>query len=351
MEIKAVDLFCGIGGLTHGLIKAGIPVIAGIDFDNTCKYAYTQNNKCKFINKDIHDVTVKEVKQLLNGSKVKIVVGCAPCQPFSRHQKDKKHRSKHKEWSLLYEFSRIIKGVKPNVLAMENVPELGNEKVFHDFLETLRHEGYYIDCNIVNVADYGVPQRRKRLVLLAAKRRQINLIESTHTDIVTVKDAIGFLKPIGAGEKNHFDRLHIAAALSSKNIERIKASKPGGTWRDWPEELMLKCHKSASGQTYSSVYGRMRWDDLSPTMTTQFTYYGTGRFGHPEQNRAITLREGAILQSFPPTYDFVSPDCEVSIKHIARHIGNAVPPRLGEIIGKSILAFLNNSKQGRSKDE
>ena len=128
----------------------------------------------------------------------------------------------------------------------------------------------------------------------------------------------------------------MTSALSDVNIQRIQHSVQGGTWRDWPEELMLECHKKASGQTYSSVYGRMKWDDVAPTITTQFTSYGTGRFGHPEQDRALTLREGAMLQTFPQNYSFVPENEPVVLKQIAKHIGNAVPPRLGEIIGLSI---------------
>jgi len=144
------------------------------------------------------------------------------------------------------------------------------------------------------------------------------------------------LSHIGAGETNNRDKLHVASSLSKINLERIRYSIPGGTWRDWPEELILNCHKKKTGRSYSSVYGRMQWDDVAPTITTQFIGYGTGRFGHPEQDRALTLREGAMLQTFPVNYSFVPEGEEVILKIIARHIGNAVPPRLGEIIGLSI---------------
>ena len=219
---------------------------------------------------------------------------------------------------------------------MENVPELEDEQVFKDFVKTLTDLKYNVTYKVVNAADYGVPQRRKRLLLLASKKKKISFIEPTHPKAVTVKDIIGDLPHISAGQKNNNDSLHIAASLSEKNIERIKHSKPGGTWRDWPENLRLECHKKDTGKTYASVYGRMQWDDVAPTITTQFTGYGTGRFGHPEQNRALTLREGAMLQTFPQNYSFVPEGEEVSLKKVARHIGNAVPPRLGEVIGISI---------------
>lgn len=346
MEIKAVDLFCGVGGLTFGLQKAGIPVIGGIDIDGSCEYAYTRNNHCQFIKENIEEVTGKEIKALLRGADIKILVGCAPCQPFSSHQKDKKHRSRHKDWKLLYHFSRLVKEARPHIVSMENVPEIKNETVFDDFVNTLKSEGYTVNYQIVNVADYGVPQRRKRLILLASRRKkEVVLLPPTHQTYVTVKDAIGMLPRISAGEENNIDPLHIAPALSEKNMQRIQHSVPGGTWRDWPDALKLKCHQTEKGKSYASVYGRMRWDELSPTITTQFIGYGTGRFGHPEQDRALTLREGAILQSFPPDYQFVPQGEVIQIRKIARHIGNAVPPRLGEIIGQSIMSSLPKERK------
>lgn len=339
-RIKAIDLFCGVGGLTCGLQQAGIPVVAGFDLDADCEYAYTHNNAGRFIKKSIDDVTGIELQQLYGDAQVKVLVGCAPCQPFSRHQKDKYHRSNHKDWRLLYQFGRIIAECKPDIVSMENVPELIHEKVFIDFLETLKTEGYYVTYSVVNAADYGVPQRRKRLLLLGSRSGDIKLISPTHSHPKTVIEAIGSLPPVSAGEVCATDVLHRSANLSNINLNRIKNSRPGGTWRDWPEDLRLACHLKEKGATYSSVYGRMRWDAPAPTITTQFTIFGTGRFGHPIQNRALTLREGAILQSFPSTYSFINPKNPISFSKIARQIGNAVPPRLGEIIGKSILNFL-----------
>ena len=336
MTYGVVDLFCGVGGLTCGLEKAGLDVVAGFDLDATCEYPYSHNNKARFIHKNIEEVTGLDIKRLLRGYDVKILAGCAPCQPFSRHQKDKHNRKKHKDWKLLYQFARLVKEAKPHIVSMENVPELVNEQVFKDFVKTLEDENYNVTYKVVNAADYGVPQRRKRILLLASKRNRIRFIEPTHTTPVTVREIIGDLPQIEAGEENLSDNLHIAATLSDKNLERIRHSIPGGTWKDWPKELILECHKKDTGKSYASVYGRMEWDDVAPTITTQFTSYGTGRFGHPEQDRALTLREGAMIQTFPANYSFVPDGKEVVLKNVARHIGNAVPPRLGEIIGLSI---------------
>lgn len=348
LTFGVVDLFCGVGGLTCGLRKAGLDVVAGYDLDATCEYSYSFNNHSLFINKNIEDVSGKEIRRLLRGYEVKILAGCAPCQPFSRHQKDKKDRSKHKDWKLLYQFARLVEEANPHIVSMENVPELEKEKVFRDFVDTLKRQKYKVTYKVVNAADYGVPQRRKRLLLLASKRKKITFIEPTHQKCpVTVRDAIGNLPPIEAGENNVNDRLHITSRLSDINIQRIRHSIPGGSWRDWPKELLLQCHKREKGQTYTSVYGRMCWDDVAPTITTQFTGYGTGRFGHPEQDRALTLREGAIIQTFPKDYAFLRPNEKLIIKDVSRQIGNAVPPRLGEIIGLSIIQHYQ--KKSREK--
>jgi len=349
MKIGAVDLFCGVGGLTYGLQCAGINVVAGIDLDKSCKHSFEHNNSSTFIHKNINEVTGKEIKKLLRGYDVKILVGCAPCQPFSSHQKNKKDRKKHKDWSLLYQFARIIEESKPHIISMENVPELMTEQVFVDFIDAIKNLSYHVSYSIVNVADYGLAQNRRRLILLASKYKQIKLISPTHKfQHTTVKDIIGSLPMVQAGKVCPCDRLHIASSLSEINLKRIRASKPNGTWRDWPDELILECHKKPTGKTYSSVYGRMSWDGFAPTITTQFIGYGTGRFGHPVQDRALTLREGALLQSFPIDYSFVREDEAVCLKSISRHIGNAVPPRLGEVVGQSIIESL--SKKRKKKD-
>lgn len=340
-SVGAVDLFCGVGGLTYGLRAAGIDVVAGIDLDDSCQYAYEANNgNNTFIKKNVNEVTGDEINNLLKDFDIKVLVGCAPCQPFSTHRKDKKHRNQHKDWGLLAQFGRLVREVKPDYVSMENVPELVKESVFTDFVDTLKELDYSVHFEVVKAEEYGVPQKRRRLLLLAAKDGTINLIPPG--DVVekhaTVRSAIGKLPAVRAGESCDSDSLQTASVLTDINLRRIQASKPNGTWRDWPDELKLNCHKKSSGKTYPSVYGRMSWDEPAPTITTQFYCYGTGRFGHPEQDRALTLREGAILQSFPTDYVFAKPNEKVSRKAIARHIGNAVPPKLGEAVGKSIIA-------------
>lgn len=349
--IGAVDLFCGIGGLTYGLRASGIDVVAGIDLDESCRYAYEANNEgSSFIARNVSQVDGGEIRRLLSGYDVKVLVGCAPCQPFSNHRKDKRHRNRHKDWGLLAQFGRLAREVEPDYISMENVPELMKESVFTDFVATLDELGYAVEYGVVKAEDYGVPQRRRRLLLLAAREGAIELAPPyAGFSPVTVREAIGSLPPVSAGEVSSADPLQTASALTGINLKRIKASKPDGTWRDWPEDLRLPCHKRNSGKGYPSVYGRMSWDAPAPTITTQFYCYGTGRFGHPEQDRALTLREGAILQSFPADYVFSRDGERVNRKAVARHIGNAVPPKLGEAVGRSIVSACSQAPmEGRA---
>ena len=341
MSYAAIDLFCGVGGLTKGLEQAGINVIAGIDFESSCRYAYETNNKSKFIEKDITKVKAKELKSLYpRETDIHILAGCAPCQPFSKYtQRYRKDGYKDEKWKLLYSFGKLAKETLPEIIAMENVPELEKTNVFLDFVNELENNGYKIFHKVVFCPDYGVPQNRKRLILLASRLGEISLIDKTHMpeNYVTVRDAIGNLPPLIAGSTDPDDLLHSATALSEKNLKRIRQSVPGGTWRDWDSDLQLKCHKRSTGKTYSSVYGRMSWDSPSPTITTQFYGYGNGRFGHPEQDRALSLREGAILQSFPENYRFIRSTDILNKHRLGIQIGNAVPVRLGEVIGISII--------------
>ena len=341
-KISAIDLFCGVGGMTHGLIKAGIPVIAGIDIDKTLRYIYEKNNATQFINKDVRDLCSTDINKLYPKNNIKLLVGCAPCQPFSKHTRKYKNRGKDEKWRLLYDFSRLIKDIMPDIVSMENVPEIINQDVFADFVINLNELGFNVSWKKVYCPDFGIPQTRTRLVLLASKLGKIELIQRTHNSrqYRTVRKTIKNLPPIYAGEINTKDPLHRALKLSLKNIMRIRQSIPGGTWHDWDENLRCPCHNKASGKNYQSVYGRMEWNKPSPTITTQFYTYGTGRFGHPEQDRALSLREGALLQTFPNYYNFIDPNSELSMARIGSYIGNAVPVLLAKAVGLSIISHL-----------
>lgn len=338
----AVDVFCGVGGLTHGMLKEGIPVYAGVDIDPKCRYPYEKNNRCLFVEEDVAKLSGLEVASFFPVNHTKILVGCAPCQPFSTYTRGKKERNLHK-WRLLSAFGRIIRESDADIVSMENVPQLEKEVIFTRFVTDLRSRGYVVTFSNVNCWKYGVPQTRTRLVLFASKYGQVDLLAPTHPSnrCRTVRQAIERLEPIKAGKISLHDPLHRASALSAQNLQRIRASKPGGTWRDWSEHLVAECHKAETGETYPGVYGRMAWDHLGPTVTTQCHGFGNGRFGHPEQNRAISLREAALLQTFPRRYRFVGPDDPITFHHLGRLIGNAVPVRLGRIIARSILKHLD----------
>lgn len=343
-KIGVIDLFCGIGGLSYGMFKKGFDIIAGFDIDDTCKYAYEQNNKSKFYNQDIKTVTKEQINNLFNGYDIKILAGCAPCQPFSSYAFKVKDKDEDK-YDLLYEFGRLVKETLPDIVTMENVSQILSFKekpVLIDFVNLLEKNEYNVDFKVVYCPDYGIPQTRKRIVLLASRLGTINLTPPTHTKSKyrTVRQTIGKLPPIEAGEVCSSDPLHRARSLSELNLKRIKSTPIKGSWRDWDDDLILDCHKKDTGKSFGSVYGRMAWDEPAPTMTTLCTGLGNGRFGHPEQNRAISLREAAMFQTFPKSYKFFSPKTEISITKASRYIGNAVPPKLGKVTAISILNHL-----------
>lgn len=340
-QCNVVDLFCGVGGLTHGLRSAGLKIVAGIDFDDDCEFAFTHNNDdAKFFCRDVASLSPSFIQDLYPDTGYRVLSGCAPCQPFSRYGRGAMNR--RSKWSLLLNFGALVESILPDLVTIENVPELQAHDVFKDFLDILDGCGYQTTYAVLYGPDFGVPQSRRRLVLISSRHGAPHLPQPTHDPETypTVRDAIGMLPPIESGCKDGRDNLHRACTLSNKNLKRIRASVPGGSWRDWPKSLRSNCHKSQSGATYPSVYGRMEWDKPAPTITTQFFGYGNGRFGHPEQDRALSLREGAILQSFPSNYSFHPPSEYFSSQKLGQLIGNAVPVRLGQAIGSAILEHL-----------
>lgn len=343
-----VDLFCGIGGLSHGFIQSGFRVVAGIDNDEACRYAYEHNNLAEFIGKDVGQVTAEEILALYPPGATKILVGCAPCQDYSKY--NKKSGMKGNKWELLEAFGDLIVDTQPHVVSMENVPELKLYKdgtIYAGFVNQLIAAGYHVSSKIVYCPAYGIPQQRRRLVLLASKLGPIELIPPLLEEhqYCTVRATISDLPAIEAGGISATDPLHRSSKLSPLNLRRIQASKPGGTWRDWPTELIATCHTKEQGESYPSVYGRMEWDAPAPTITTQCHGYGNGRFGHPTQDRAISVREAALLQTFPKNYQFVRAEDPIILTVICRHIGNAVPVQLGKVIAQSIAQHLQQVRQ------
>ena len=335
-----VDLFCGAGGLSFGFKNQGFEISAGIDIDENCRYPYEENIGAPFIRKDVSKVTCEKLVELFDPHRIKILVGCAPCQPFSKYNQ----KNNDPKWNLLCFFGKLISTTKPEIVSMENVPELlkfQNGAVFNNFIKQLTNAGYHVSFDTLYAPDYGLPQSRSRLVLLASLLGPISLPKPSHqNNHISVRNALHNLPPLLPGAEHPKDNLHKTSNLSELNKKRIEASSPEGSWNDWPDGLIAKCHKSKSGKGYKSVYGRMSWDKPSPTITTQFYGFGNGRFGHPEQDRAISLREGAILQGFPKWYKFVPPSEKVHFTKVGKMIGNAVPVTLANAIAKSVKSHL-----------
>ena len=344
---SVVDVFCGVGGLSHGFVQEGFDLRAGIDIDASCRYAYERNNASRFIERDVGDLCGDDVNRLFAEGEPRILVGCAPCQPFSTYSQNRTDG----KWQLLTEFGRLVAEARPDVVSMENVPRLTSfheGELFRQFVAMLERAGYGVWWNVVNCADYGVPQTRKRLVVLASRCGSIELTPPTHAPDahLTVQDAIANLPRIAAGERHADDALHTASRLSDTNLARIRASKPGASWHHWDDTLVAQCHRKPSGRWYQGVYGRMRWNAPAPTITTQCNGFGNGRFGHPDQDRAISLREAALLQTFPADYQFFDPGKRWFVSSTARWIGNAVPVALARAVARSVAKALEGYCDG-----
>ena len=350
--MNAVDFFCGGGGMTRGLIDAGINVVFGLDYNPACQATYENNNHIPYLNRDISQVTGTQLQAeypILNDTDELLLVGCAPCQPFS----SQRHSNvEHVAVNLLDEFGRLVSEILPAHVLVENVPgiEKRGEAVFNRFLNILQENNYAYVYGVLNAKNYGVPQNRKRLILIASRLFVPMLPTATHGEglhaYVTVHDAIHHYPHLEAGATNENFANHRAAALSPLNMRRIEATpQDGGGRTAWPPELQLSCHTNGH-VGHTDVYGRMAWDQVSPTLTSKCFSLSNGRFGHPEQNRAISLREAASLQSFPDDYTF-----EGSLQEIGKQIGNAVPVLLAHRIGEQILVSHTNFLAQQNNEE
>lgn len=341
--MRAIDFFCGGGGMTRGLLNAGIEVLAGVDICPEYEETYTINNHNLYLARSITDITEEEILEIIpdihNADDV-LFVGCAPCQPFS---KQRNVPEEHRDRSLLLEFGNVVEQYHPAYVVVENVPDITKrgQDIFNQFLNTLTANGYHYAYAVLNAKKYGVPQNRNRLVLIASHLTEAFLPPPLHDGInvpyVTVAQAIGHYPAIEAGEVDHNVPNHAATSLSALNLQRIQATAHDGGLRvDWPEHLVLNCHNGRAGHT--DVYGRMAWNSTAPTLTSKCCSLSNGRFGHPEQDRAISFREAAALQSFPDDYIFYGNSNAV----IARQIGNAVPVLLAQAIGDTLLQMERN---------
>ncbi len=339
----AIDFFCGAGGLTRGLLDAGIQVVLGIDNDESCRETYERNNyPARFLKADIVKLEFDEVRRHLVGVAPEnlLFAACAPCQPFSQLNRNE---NKDDRATLLGRFARFIEAFQPKYVFLENVPGLSKVRgssTHKRFLEMLRRHGYYFDDGIVNAKSYGVPQSRRRYVLIAVRGAIPFLPTHTHGNseglipFETVESAIRRYPHIAAGESHPTVPNHTAASIIPRNIERlIHTPEDGGDRRAWPKHLWLECH-SGEHKGHTDVYGRMRWNSPAPTLTCKCTSISNGRYGHPTEHRAISLREAASLQSFSDEYIFYG---ESSTK-LATQIGNAVPVRMAQRFGEYLLS-------------
>lgn len=322
MELRSIDIFSGVGGLTEGMHQANFKTELAFEIDELASKAYQLNHsETNVITKDIRKVSIAEIKRKLNGKTIHLLAGCPPCQGFSSIRRLNRTTPVDDDRNnLIMEYIRLVKALKPFTIMMENVPGLIEYDLFKKAIKILTEElKYKVDYKVVNVKDYGVPQSRRRLVLVGSRLGEIKVAEPLN-EKKTVKEAIGNL-PKPAKSK---DALHkIFPKHTDKVMKRIQLTpKDGGSWKDLPKEYILECHKGAN-IGFNDVYGRLRWNSHSTTITGGCLNPSKGRFLHPEQNRNISAREASLLQSFPSDYIF---PLDAPVSKIALMIGNALPP-------------------------
>ncbi len=336
MTLTAINAFSGAGGLTVGLKWAGFRVAAAVELEPHSFAAYKANHpEVRCLKQDIATVPGTALLKLAGADRIDLLAGCPPCQGFTSLTAKYKSREDPRN-KLVLEMARLAEETQPRAIMMENVPGLTRKgQAFHSRLRSrLEALGYRLTEGILQVADYGVPQFRRRFVLLGGHGFDIDFPAATHSGLPesnlapwrTVRDTIGFMpEPITLRNAKATGNIecsdwHVVRDLSGDNIERIKAAQAGKTWTHIPEHLRPKCHRDGY-EGFTNVYGRMEWDRPSPTITGGCTTFSKGRFGHPTDDRTISVREAALLQTFPLDYRLDTPYME----HVCNMIGNALP--------------------------
>ena len=359
-ELTALDLFSGAGGLSLGLKNAGFRVVAGVEIDKAAIKTYKANHpKTKVLETDIRKVTGAEILKAAGVNHINLIAGCPPCQGFSTLTA-KYHRTDPRD-DLALEMARIVVELKPEMVMMENVPGLAKrgKPVLDEFIQMLEAEGYQVNYAVLQLANYGIPQTRRRFVLLAGKGFEIPIPQPTHAKAPTKDDELtpwlttrDILTRIGkpltlaeaqqlGGPKKH--GWHIIGNVKAITLKRIKAVKPGKSRAALPKRLRPKCHKR-SNEGFQNVYARMSWNQTPPTITGGCTSFCKGRFGHPKENRTISVREAALIQTFPPDYifdtTFISSACD--------QIGNALPPKFAWLVAEQCLSSLDQTLRNKT---
>ena len=343
-EFNAIDLFAGGGGLSLGLKKAGFNMILAVEINKEIAKTYSANHpETKLLIEDIRKINKDKLKEILGNRKIHLIAGCPPCQGFS--QLTQKYKREDSRNLLPLEMARIIIELEPEIVMMENVPGIANrgKKILERFIRILENKGYIVNWKILQVADYGVPQSRRRFVLLAGKGFGIQIPESKNKRRKTLREALkGINKtPLTLSEANGRGgpakfNWHVIRDMGEINIKRLEAIKEGSNRLDLPQKLRPRCHKKEN-KGFKNFYGRMAWNNVSPTITRGCTTLSMGRFGHPSENRTISVREAAIIQTFPKNYEI---DTNF-IGSASITVGNAFPPKLARLLGKACISYLN----------
>ena len=355
-DVVLADFFAGCGGTSLGFAAAGIAPAVAVDWDMDAAATFRLNFPATaVIERDIHDLEVDEIEAGLppSGDRIRLFAGCAPCQPFAGHRHAPTYRDGRS--FLLLEFLRFVESLNPELIFVENVPGMRrlstSQGPFTEFVDEVS-KTHHVAYDTISSADYGVPQTRRRLLLLASRLGPIEMPAPTHgpgtgQPHATVRDWIEDLPPIAAGDEDPDVSSHRAMRLSTLNLARIRATPEGGDRRDWPMRLWPDCHRGGFGG-HTDVYGRLRWDRKAPALTTKCISYSNGRFGHPDQDRALSAREAARLQTFPIDFQFTG-----SLASQARQIGNAVPVALARRFGHHLIehaAKFASSRSGGPQD-
>lgn len=341
MKRIAIDLFSGCGGLSQGLRLAGFRVIHAAEILETARNTYKLNHPNSFVDSDVKQIESKEIlrRHSIQPGDLDLLAACPPCQGFSAIRTKNQKSADDTRNDLIFEVSRLASQLLPKALLVENVPQIIQDHRFPTFVHILRSKNYIINFGIVDAQNFSVPQRRKRMILIACRLGDIPLPKAKQHRI-TVREAIGELPP--ADGEHHIQLHKMRQRLSPTVQQRVNLIRKNRS--ELPDNLVLKCHiRYKSG--FKDVYGRMSWDDVAPTITRSSHNPSKGRFIHPSENRGLTLFEALLLQGFPPNFQFPE---NLGIGKIASMIGEAVPPPMAQAQAEHIYKYLDMFEQRKA---